>query len=336
MIGLLGYLTLSTALVGLYRRLALRNQWLDTPNARSSHRTTTPRGAGLVFVVLILGAGGWLLHPEYPLLGALGAGSLVALVGWWDDLRGISARVRFIFYSIAAATAVVLIFDSYGAALVGNHAPAASLVCGAVATLAVVWLINLYNFMDGINGIAAIEALFILLSIALFSIDTPYGHTFLQLHFASAAAIGGFLLWNFPGGKVFMGDVGSAFLGFYFGLLSLCSMALEGPSFAVWLILLGFFLVDSSYTLLVRMVTGQTWHAAHRLHAYQRLTDRLKGSHAHAVAVIMAVNLCWLLPMAWLVHKQWVGPIFGVSLAYTPLLAFCYRLKAGIPTQGGV
>jgi len=133
-----------------------------------------------------------------------------------------------------------------------------------------------------------------------------------------------------------MGDSGSAFLGFFLGVLMLWSALLNGPSLAVWLILLGVFIVDSSYTLLVRFATGQPWYAAHRLHAYQRLTTRLRDSHARTIGVLIAVNLCWLLPMAWLVHSQKVNALWGLGLAYLPLIAGCYWLKAGILARGQV
>lgn len=330
------YTILSALLVGLYRWLALRYRWLDTPNQRSSHVAITPRGAGVIFALLIIGVAAVLLRSQsaffYPLL----AGLAVASVGWWDDRRGASARARFALYAVGAAAAVALIFAHRTAVLPRGFAIAVPLVYGAMATLGLLWLINLYNFMDGINGIAATEALFVLLAIGVFANGTPYAQTFASVHLFSAAAISGFLLWNFPAGKVFMGDAGSAFLGFFLGALMLWSALMQGPPLAVWLILLGVFIVDSGYTLLVRIATGQPWYAAHRLHAYQLLTTRLRDSHARTVGVLMAVNLCWLWPMAWLVQSQRVHALWGLGLAYLPLIAACYRLKAGIPARGRV
>lgn len=327
---------LSTLLVGLYRWLALRYRWLDTPNHRSSHAAITPRGAGLIFALLIVGATAVLLHSQRAFFYPLAIGLVVALVGWWDDLRGVSARARFALYMISAAIAVALIFTSQTVMLRGNFAIAMPLAYGLIAIFGLMWLINLYNFMDGINGIAAIEALFVLIAINSFAYDTPYAHLFASIHLVSAAAIAGFLLWNFPEGRVFMGDAGSAFLGFFLGALMLWSALLQGPSPAVWLILLGVFIVDSGYTLLVRIATRQAWYAAHRLHAYQLLTNRMHASHARTIGALMAVNLGWLWPMAWLVQYQYVNALWGVGLAYLPLIAVCYRLKAGIPVQGRV
>lgn len=336
MIAFCAYAALSALLVGLYRWLALRYGWLDTPNQRSSHAAITPRGAGVIFALLIIGAAAVLLHSQRASLPPFLAGLTVALAGWWDDARGASARARFALYAASAAVAVALTFSSQTVALRGGFAIVTPLLYASIATLGLLWLINLYNFMDGINGIAASEALFVLFAVAVFARDTPYAQTFTSLHLLSGAAITGFLLWNFPAGKVFMGDAGSAFLGFLLGVLMLWSTLLQGPSPAVWLILLGVFIVDTAYTLLVRVATGQTWYAAHRLHAYQRLTDRLNASHVRTVGALMAVNLGWLLPLAWLVHSHKLNAPLGLGLAYLPLLAACRWLKAGIPTRSGL
>ena len=166
MIALCGYAALSLALVGLYRWLALRYRWLDTPNQRSSHTAVTPRGAGLIFALLIIGAAVVLQRSQVALLLRILAGLLVALVGWWDDVRGASARTRFIIYSVSAATAVALILSEKTLDADARFALAIPLIYALVATIGLVWLINLYNFMDGINGIAAIQALFVLGAIA--------------------------------------------------------------------------------------------------------------------------------------------------------------------------
>lgn len=334
MIRFCGYVILSAVLIGIYRRLALRRSWLDSPNERSSHAATTPRGAGLVFALLIAGAAGFELqgHVGIQLTVMLALG--IAIIGWCDDVRGgLSVRVRFLLYGLCAIIALALPYNDV--IIRTDVGKLALLIFGLCVALGLVWLINLYNFMDGINGIAGTEAVFVMLSIILLSSGTPYASLFQDFQFAACAAIVGFLLWNFPAGKVFMGDAGSAFLGFLFGALMLWSALLQGPGPIVWLILLGIFIVDASYTLIIRMTTGQSWHQAHRMHAYQILTSHL-GDHAYTVAVIMAVNLFWLLPFAWLVYRQHLNTLVGLSIAYAPLLWACYRLKAGIPVSGRV
>ncbi len=325
------YGTASFLLVGLYRHLALRFQWLDLPNERSSHRIITPRGAGLVFALLIAGALiGWLPLERAHLLLTVLLG-VIALTGWLDDIRGISARVRFVVYIALAAASVYLVMSART-----TSAHFELLLYVSIAAIALAWLINLYNFMDGINGLAALEAIFVLLGIAWFAQGSVYAHTFAQIHFFSGAALTGFLLWNFPAGKVFMGDAGSAFLGLFLGVLMLWSYQMHGPSPTIWLILLAAFIADATYTLLVRAITHQRLYAAHRLHAYQRLTDRLSASHAGTTGAIMAINICWLLPVAWLVHNDLIDDAPGLCLAYIPILTGCYCLKAGVPRQGEV
>ena len=334
MIELAGITVLSCLLVGAYRWFALRYRWLDHPNQRSSHIVVTPRGAGAVFASLIAIGAIFLLRDQHAQLLSLLIGFAVALTGWWDDIRGTASLTRFIVYTATAAIAVAIVLTMSTDPSLVNFASV--LIFAVPATLGLAWLINLYNFMDGINGVAALEAIFVLLGIALLAHNTPYEQIFSPLHFFSCAALIGFLFWNFPAGKVFMGDAGSAFLGFFLGVLMLWSIKLQGPALTVWVILLAIFIADTSYTLFMRIATGQNFFAAHRLHAYQRLTILLKGSHTRATGLLMLVNLCWLLPMAWLVHTDVLGQPTGLILAYAPLLIACRWLKAGNPGQGKV
>jgi Fuc2NAc and GlcNAc transferase len=314
----------AAVLVGAYRQLALRYGWLDVPNARSSHQQIVPRGAGLVLVLLAVAAAlAGATAPEFFL--ALLPGLGIAAIGWWDDLRGLSARIRFAAYGTCSLLALLLLGK-----------PAASLLGWAwllVGGIGLLWLINLYNFMDGINGLATLEAIFVVAGALALSPDSldkallePFGYYF-------TASLLGLLAWNFPRARVFMGDVGSAFLGFLLGLVALWSHAHGGPALIVWLILGATFIADTSYTLTVRIVTGQRWYEAHRSHAYQKLTSRWHGSHAHTVAVFMGVNIAWLLPMAWATHHGYLGAAPALLAAYLPLLVICYTVKAGVPVS---
>jgi Fuc2NAc and GlcNAc transferase len=317
---------LSFILTGVYRLLALRSGWLDHPNQRSSHIHITPRGAGVVFGVLILGLAFALLEREV-LRNALIAGVAVISVGWWDDIRGLATRFRFYVYTLASIIAVY--------ALNFVFLTPVSFVIAAIAAIGLLWLINLYNFMDGINGIAGSEAIFVLLAVLWLSGNIANGNEMALFIWAACAAIGGFLLWNFPIGRVFMGDAGSAFLGFLLGVLALSSTQWGGPKLATWFILLGVFIVDTSFTLIVRAISGQRWYQAHRLHGYQKLNHKL-GSHAFTLTVVMAVNLGWLLPWAWLVESDRIAASPGTLCAYFPLVVACHALKAGRAIEGTV
>jgi len=316
---------ISAALVGGYRQLALTRGWFDIPNQRSSHTAIVPRGAGVVHATIIL-----LVAITSPLwMGgrwwiavSLAPGFAVAFIGWLDDIRGVSARSRFLIYAAACWGAVSIIFLNDGT----DHRALVLILLIAGSGFALLWLVNLYNFMDGINGIAATEGIFVSMA-ALWLGRNDFEPGLAVLLLAIAATLFGFLPWNFPRAKVFMGDAGSAFLGFVLGTLALWSVVRGSINVWQWLILGGVFIVDASYTLLVRMATGQRWHDAHRSHAYQRLTD-CTGSHARAVLVLLLVNVAWLLPLAWWARDS-SSPLFCVWLAYMPLLAGGLILKAG-------
>lgn len=315
----------SAALVGSYRYLAQRRRWFDQPNERSSHRALVPRGAGIVFAVLITAAAVF-----YNLDHAVVASSFiptfaVALIGWRDDVRGLSAGRRLVLYSLSAAGISIAVYALMTAQALDQPSLFAALL---VLVLALTWLINLYNFMDGINGIAAIEALFVLSAVLWLGAGTPFSAQLGPLLWVALGAVAGFLAWNFPVARVFMGDAGSAYLGALMGLLMLWSTQLGGPSLYSWLILLGVFVIDTAYTLSMRAGTGQRWYAAHRLHAYQRLSDLLH-SHTRTVLLVSMINVLWLLPWAWLARSGGQTGFVILAIAYAPLCMGCYYLKAG-------
>jgi Fuc2NAc and GlcNAc transferase len=308
--------------------LAVRRGWVDTPNARSSHRRVVPRGAGIVIVILVMLTGIFYAAQPPLIYLSLLPGLGIAAIGWWDDVRNLPAAPRFLLYWLCALSTLVAMGS-------WNLVTAPDVLILLTVSLALLWSINLYNFMDGIDGIAAFEAIFVLTGSLLLSPASLYANQLQAWIYCIIAALTGFLFWNFPTAKVFMGDVGSAFLGFLIGLLALWSHAMHGPSIAVWLILLGAFIVDTSYTLAVRVGSRQPWYQAHSSHAYQRLSQRLQ-SHPKTVAALMGVNIAWLLPWAWALQNNWVTTATALLIAYVPLLAICYALKAGIPTKSGV
>lgn len=323
----------SCVLIGCYRYLAIRYQWLDHPNDRSSHRTLVPRGAGIVFALLITAAAIVHLsgHPLLPI--SFVAVFAIALIGWWDDLWSIPARYRFGLYWLSAAITSAAVYPELLETAFSQ--PIRAVLALLAVSLSLVWLTNLYNFMDGINGIAGFEAVFVLGAILWLGSGSDFDYQLRPLLWLALLVVAGFLLWNFPVAKVFMGDAGSAYLGALIGLFILWSQRLDGPSLLCWLTLLGIFVVDTAYTLVVRIITGQRWYTAHRTHAYQLLNDRLH-SHAQTVLIVSTINLFWLLPWAWLARNGgWTGASATI-IAYVPLVAGCYKLKAGIPARAAV
>jgi Fuc2NAc and GlcNAc transferase len=196
-----------------------------------------------------------------------------------------------------------------------------------LALVGLVWMINLYNFMDGIDGIAGVEAVCASgLGGLVLAWSGLAGLAEAALVLAGASA--GFLVWNWPPAKIFMGDVGSGFLGFAFGVLAISSAKERPWLLCPWLILLAVFIVDSILTLVRRLITGERWYEAHCSHAYQHAARRY-GSHSKVTLTIAAVNVAWLFPLSW-GACVWpaAGPPFAV-LALAPLVCMALRYDAG-------
>ncbi len=325
---------LSLALTALMRRYALARSLMDVPNARSSHRLPTPRGGGVAIVVsfllaLPLAAGSGLI--DWTLAWALlGAGGAVALLGFLDDHGHIAARWRLLGHFAGAGWALFWLGGLPPLALFGQIVDLGWLG-HALAALYLVWMLNLYNFMDGIDGIAGVEALCVCLGAALLLLAVPAenaGHVWVLL--ALACAVAGFLFWNFPPARIFMGDAGSGFLGIILGILSLQAAWVSPQGLWCWGILLGVFVVDATFTLLRRLLRGEPVYQAHRSHAYQ-YAARHFGHHLPVTLAVVAINLLWLLPLALWVASGGLNAQLGIAIAYAPLLLLAMRLRAGLP-----
>ena len=262
---------------------------------------------------------------------ALSALLPLAVVGFIDDHGHVSARWRFLLQAMSAGWALYWL-GGIETLRVNDVTLALGPVAGLFAGLFIVWMLNLFNFMDGIDGIAASETLSVgLMAALLLTLGTGIGLTATAcVALALAAASGGFLVWNWPPARIFMGDVGSGVLGFVLAVLALWSATHAELSLVVWLILAGVFLVDATLTLLIRMLRGERWYEAHRSHAFQHAARRW-GSHRTITLSVLAINVGWLLPMAWLAatHPSWELAL--LALALLPLTLLAYRLGAGRP-----
>ena len=320
----------SWLLTALVRQFAIRESMLDHPNDRSSHTTPTPRGGGIAIVVsclvlaVALAALGW-IEPRL-LTATLGAGTVVAVLGFIDDRSSLAARWRFLGHAAAAAW-VVFWMDRIPQVPVFGVLVDLHFVGPLITAFYIVWMINLVNFMDGIDGIASVEAITSALSGALLWWLAGSGSGWM-LALVFASCVSGFLLWNFPPAKIFMGDAGSGFLGLMVALLSLWCGQSTPHLFWAWFILIGCFMVDGTTTLVRRVRRGEKFFEAHRAHAYQYAARRA-GRHLPVTLACGAINLLWLLPIAALVALGRLDGVVGVALAYAPLVGLAFRLRAG-------
>lgn len=316
LIALFFTLLLSIFLCGIYLKFARHWQILDQPNERSSHQLPTPHGGGLpLFVAFSVGMfAAAVAGTDWPiqyLWLLLLAGGLV-LVGVIDDVRGLSVPMRFATYGLCCAVAVQLIMGAMDGGIMG-------LLLATAAVFALLWMLNLYNFMDGIDAYAATQCFIACACAALLAWRQGTDPAYPLFCLLLAAAHAGFLFWNWPPARLFMGDAGSIPTGFLLGSLALLGEVQGAVPLASWLILLAAFIVDSTVTLLWRMGTGQPFTRPHRLHAYQRLSRKL-GGHLPVVLLLLALNALWLGPLAFVAALNPKYSILLVILAYVPLV----------------
>jgi len=322
---------LSALATGVVRRYALARGILDIPNDRSSHIMPTPRGGGIAIVATFLLGLVWFefsgrISPRLT-IALLGSGFATALAGYLDDRRPIAPAWRLAVHFLAAFWALWWLGDLSRPGLVGASG-SSGWIGYILASTCLVWLLNLYNFMDGIDGLAAFEAVTVGFGASMiYLLHRPTEREWVLPALLGLAALG-FLVWNWPPAKIFMGDVGSGFLGLTFGVLLIRSGWQDSRLFWSWVILLGAFVVDASITLLRRLLSGERLHEAHCSHAYQHAA-RYFGAHRPVTVAIGAINVFWLLPLAFAVTRGWLTGIIGTSAAYAPLLCLAIWFKAG-------
>ena len=305
---------------------------MDIPNERSSHLTPTPRGGGIAFVATsLVGFLLILLNSELDradLLALCCAGVIVAIAGHLDDRQKISgAIIRLGFHAIGAIILIVGIGIPSQISLF-DRTVNIGIFGSILGVLYLVWLLNLFNFMDGTDGIAASEAIFVCIAGAVLNYHVLSDINFSAASIILATSTFGFILYNWSPAKIFMGDVGSGYLGMVIGGLSLMAAKQQHELLWVWIILLAVFVSDATITLIRRLLRKQKPHVAHRSHAYQHLVIRF-NSHSKVALIVLATNVVWLLPIAFLVANKQLTGTTGVVVAYIPLLLAALVLNAG-------
>jgi Fuc2NAc and GlcNAc transferase len=304
----------------LWMRIASARLWLDLPNQRSSHEVPTPKSGGAGFVaafllfVLLMYMDDRVTLQQVVLCNL---GLILAVTGFLDDLRNLGIATRIGIQLVVAALAATVLAEPPAVSFPWGSLTNAWILWPTVV-LALVWLINLVNFMDGIDALAATEAIYFCLALAGFAIlgnQMPL----VILALGLAVSVCGFLYFNLPPARIFMGDLGSNFLGYMVGVLGLIAITMQVVNVWTILVLLGVFIMDATVTLVERMRAGLVWYHSHRSHAYQRAALRY-GGHGKVVVGTGLINLLWLLPLAWLTTRMESAGLIITAAAWLPLL----------------
>lgn len=298
------------------RHYALRGNLMDHPGERRSHHVATPRGGGIAIVIVVFAAGVYLAWQSTSLsalwIGFLPGLLIVAGIGWWDDHRPLSPWLRLAVQALAATMLAV------GAACQANHWLPALIVFGAAMVL-----VNVWNFMDGINGLAASQAALAALAYAGLLTGEWY-----WLALALFAGCLGFLPFNFPRARIFLGDVGSGALGYTLaGLAAAALISMPPPTAPLLLLPLCAFLVDAGFTLCGRMLRGDRWWTPHVGHLYQRGARRY--GHTAVTLVYMAFGGVSLLLSYALSGSVTSAPVLAFIVWYALGGALWFSLRRG-------
>ena len=293
--------------------------WLDSPNHRSSHAMPIPTSGGIGFVVAFAVCTLTLFYwhvINFNELLLLSTAILLAITGFIDDLKNLSIKQRLLT-QFAVCGFVVLTFVGAPVFVISDDLQIGGVTVRILFFLGLLWLVNLYNFMDGIDGLAVVEAIYFSLSVALLTLAE--GNTQISIiALGLALSLCGFLYFNLSPAKLFMGDLGSNYLGLVLGVLGILGIVSDAVNVWTILVLLSVFIVDSTTTLIARMGQGAIWYHGHNSHAYQYAARRFK-SHGRVVAFVCGINVVWLLPLAWMTVRYRESGLLLTVLAWIPV-----------------
>jgi Fuc2NAc and GlcNAc transferase len=323
-------------LTGMVRRIALAHRVLDIPNERSSHSVPTPHGGGAAIVLSVSVAciALWMHHAiDGNLLVALLGGLTVAALGFVDDRHHLKAGSRFAVHVMAAVWALAWL-GGLPPVRLGDEVLSSGGAGYVIGVVGMVWVLNLFNFMDGIDGLAASEGVFVAWGGALVAALGPTADGVWQPALVVGAACCGFLLWNWPPARIFMGDVGSGYLGYLVAVLTVAATRTDPVALCAWLILGGVFWCDATVTLTRRVLRGESAHTAHRGHAYQQLARRWR-QHRRVTLLVLGINMLWLLPWAAYAELHPARALTCTLAALIPLIALALLAGAGGRERAG-
>ncbi|MEM7281050.1 MAG: glycosyltransferase family 4 protein [Pseudomonadota bacterium] len=333
----LGFGALIASVIGVqfWRSVAPRFGFVAIPNQRTMHSGAVPVGGGIVFALIWLA----LLSVMYGLgqvsstvfLALFGGGAALALLGVVDDIKNLSATMKFGSQIGVALWGLYWVGDMPNLAILSNTFDL-GILASVLGGLMILWMCNLFNFTDGIDGFLASGSVFIGATMAVI-LHLEQMYVYSMMLYLLTIAVMGFLWFNWPPAKLFMGDAGSLFLGYILCILMFITCK-ENPTLLwVWLIVMGYFLVDTTSTLVLRILFRPPFYEPHRDHAYQTLAGRW-GSHLRVTGLVLCIKIVWLLPLAFVAYRF---PEYGslvFLIAIVPITVFCankgvlYHLRA--------
>lgn len=324
---LFGVLIISLVMSYFYPAFALKYGFHAKPNFRSLHTKIMPRGVGIVIVsimlpvIFLLRQKDFIPHNEFIVL--LSGGLLVSLVGFLDDRFEISARIRFPV-QIAAAVWICFWLGASPVLNLGFTTIDLGWFGAILAVVMLVWFYNLFNFIDGIDAMAMSSVVFVSFSMGIILFLEQESSLAIILFFLGIANLG-VLYFNWPPAKVFLGDVGTSFNSYTLSVIIMSSLWTGKPIVWIWLILLAYYLTDTTLTTSVRIIKfRRTWYHPHRSHAYQNLA-RIWDNHLKMVSIVWLINLVWLLPLAILAYRMPENAWLYFMVAYFPVVVFVLK-----------
>ena len=299
----------------IFKEISQKKKILDIPNERSSHTTPTPRGGGLAIVIAwyigisVLFFMGMVSRNLY---FALLSGLLLAGISLMDDVFNLKPSIRLIAQILTVIIAFIFLHGIHPVLFFGNDI-FSTVILYAITIVVMVWFINLFNFLDGIDGYASLEAISLALAFYLFT-----GH---NINLILIVSVLGFLIWNWPKARIFMGDVGSTQLGFIIVVLGVYFHNEEKLSIIYWLMLSAPFWFDASLTLFRRWRRKEYLSQAHRKHIYQRLVQS-GFSHLRVDIFLGLINLVLVILVFFSIkYSMLLIPFFIITLLSMYLIA---------------
>jgi Fuc2NAc and GlcNAc transferase len=286
-----------------YPKLAIRCSAIAVPNTRSLHVKITPRGGGIIIAIstllglLVLSI--FQIINFYQYLPILIGGVIVSVIGFADDCFELSAKLRLLM-QFGIATGLCILFAGKDTLNVGFVIVTIGWFKFPLTIFLLCWFYNLFNFIDGSDGMASSAVVYITI---LFSIMAFIEHqpTSLLIMMLLGSATISFLIFNWPPAKIFLGDAGTNFCAYMISIVAMLNIWQDGFNVWVWVNALGFYISDTTFTTLIRIVKfPRTWYQPHRSHAYQNLVYSF--GHLKVLLLVWIFNLLWFLPFALLAY----------------------------------